>query len=674
MPIHRDLPQEELHNPKGFDPAANETVPIKNAQGLLEWVTTAVFGSTWLTGSGVPVAAQGKTGDFYLDADFGDFYEKTAFDTWTLRGNLDGSDWFKGSGAPDGAIGRIKDFYVDVTNGNLYEKTGVATWTLITNIDGSDWFRGSGAPAAGLGEMQDFYIDVDNGDLYEKTAPTVWTKFTNIDGSVWHDGTGAPAGGLGKERDLYLNTGNGDLYKKTTPTTWVLLTNIIGPVGPMGPGLAAVEDDPAPRLGGNLDGNGQSVTGLGPINGVTITAHATRHLPNGADPLATGVPSTLGTANQTGSANALARQDHVHAHGNQAGGTLHADVIAGGASGFISGADKTKLDGIPANTQSQIDSTNALLNAHASRHLPNGGDPLATGIPSTIGTVNQAGTANALARQDHVHAHGNQAGGTLHAEVIASGASGFISGVDKAKLDGIAANTQSQIDSHTALINAHAGRHLPNGADALTTGVPSTVGISNQTGTANAFARQDHIHAHGNQAGGGLHADVVASGASGFMTGVDKAKLDQLGFAYLQYSKVAPDLSTPANSALWTAIPFTQADLTFPNGILNKFSDTEFEALAACIVRVSYIAEGWSATNDRTGRFRVVKNGTLVPGSIGNINTKNVEVKSSSASVSLLIQMAASERIRLEVSPKENETFIVGSNSTRMTVEVKRLL
>jgi hypothetical protein len=39
----------------------------------------------------------------------------------------------------------------------------------------------------------------------------------------------------------------------------------------------------------------------------------------------------------------LARADHAHAHGNQAGGSLHADVIAGGASGFMSGAQATAL-------------------------------------------------------------------------------------------------------------------------------------------------------------------------------------------------------------------------------------------------------------------------------------------------------------------------------------------
>jgi hypothetical protein len=45
-----------------------------------------------------------------------------------------------------------------------------------------------------------------------------------------------------------------------------------------------------------------------------------------------------------GVSNKVARADHVHAHGDQAGGSLHADVVAGGADGFMTGADKTKLD------------------------------------------------------------------------------------------------------------------------------------------------------------------------------------------------------------------------------------------------------------------------------------------------------------------------------------------
>lgn len=36
------------------------------------------------------------------------------------------------------------------------------------------------------------------------------------------------------------------------------------------------------------------------------------------------------------------------AHGSRGGGTLHALAVAAGAAGFMSGADKSKLDGIPA--------------------------------------------------------------------------------------------------------------------------------------------------------------------------------------------------------------------------------------------------------------------------------------------------------------------------------------
>lgn len=54
-------------------------------------------------------------------------------------------------------------------------------------------------------------------------------------------------------------------------------------------------------------------------------------------------PSAVGVA-AVGSSTQPARADHVHAHGNLAGGALHAVVVAGGADGFMIGADKAKLD------------------------------------------------------------------------------------------------------------------------------------------------------------------------------------------------------------------------------------------------------------------------------------------------------------------------------------------
>lgn len=63
---------------------------------------------------------------------------------------------------------------------------------------------------------------------------------------------------------------------------------------------------------GNLDMGNNNITNTDLINGINILSHAARHLPNGTDPLDTGVPSNTGTANSVGTANAFARQDHVH--------------------------------------------------------------------------------------------------------------------------------------------------------------------------------------------------------------------------------------------------------------------------------------------------------------------------------------------------------------------------
>jgi hypothetical protein len=98
-------------------------------------------------------------------------------------------------------------------------------------------------------------------------------------------------------------------------------------------------------MSGNLNLGANAITNVTTVNGVTVEAHASRHLPSGADPLTTGTPSTIGTTNFEGIANAFARQDHVHDHGNQTNPNHHAAATPT-ANGFMSSTDKTKLDGI----------------------------------------------------------------------------------------------------------------------------------------------------------------------------------------------------------------------------------------------------------------------------------------------------------------------------------------
>lgn len=59
--------------------------------------------------------------------------------------------------------------------------------------------------------------------------------------------------------------------------------------------------------------------------------------------IATAAPVTVGTSNSEGDSAELARANHVHSHGDQAGGTLH-DAVTTSVNGFMSAADKTKLD------------------------------------------------------------------------------------------------------------------------------------------------------------------------------------------------------------------------------------------------------------------------------------------------------------------------------------------
>ncbi len=126
-----------------------------------------------------------------------------------------------------------------------------------------------------------------------------------------------------------------------------------------------------------------------------------------------GSPVSIGTANANGASALVPRADHVHAHDNQPGGTLHS--LVGAAAGFMSAADKTKLDGIAPGA------TNT---------------PLSAVVAQTVGTVNAIGAGTSAARDDHVHAHGAQSDETMHAAVTLF-TSGFMTPAMLAALIGV---------------------------------------------------------------------------------------------------------------------------------------------------------------------------------------------------------------------------------------------
>jgi len=85
----------------------------------------------------------------------------------------------------------------------------------------------------------------------------------------------------------------------------------------------------------------------------TLSAEDKAKLNALADPtLSSAVPQPLGNAGP-GTSTQAARGDHVHAHGAQAGGGLHSTATTT-VAGFMSAADKTKLNGIAAGAQVNV--------------------------------------------------------------------------------------------------------------------------------------------------------------------------------------------------------------------------------------------------------------------------------------------------------------------------------
>ena len=243
-------------------------------------------------------------------------------------------------------------------------------------------------------------------------------------------------------------------------------------------------------------------------------------------------------------------------HGSRGGGSQHALAIALGAAGFMSGADKDKLDNIATgatNTPlSDTDPVNVTKSAaaegvatEAARQDHKHDVDTAAAIELTDAT-NGEGTSTSLARADHTHAHGDRGGGSLHALAIALGANGFMSGVDKDKLDGIAAGAVAEGaagDTHAAIVTGN-----PHNLDAADVGA----------------APSSHVGA-----GGVAHANAVAAGAAGFMTGADKDKLDNI--------EALADVTDSTNVAAAGAI--MDSDISEAEGFMRKTGAGAYEAI-----------------------------------------------------------------------------------------------
>ncbi len=64
---------------------------------------------------------------------------------------------------------------------------------------------------------------------------------------------------------------------------------------------------------GDLDMGANNITNVATVDGVDVSNHASRHLPNGSDPITTAIANTISNNNNSvGTNNSLSRSDHTH--------------------------------------------------------------------------------------------------------------------------------------------------------------------------------------------------------------------------------------------------------------------------------------------------------------------------------------------------------------------------
>lgn len=340
-----------------------------------------------------------------------------------------------------------------------------------------------------------------------------------------------------------------------------------GPAGPAGPAVQVLDEGISLTLGAtsiNFTGAGVTASSVGPVVTVNITSGGgggswgsiTGTLSAQTDlQAALDGKETAGAAAAAVAAHVAAGDPHPQyltaAEGSAAfaplshvgaGGAAHANVIAAGAAGFMSGSDKTKLDGIA--TGATANSADAALLAranHTGTQLAATISDFSAAVAATAAvTANTAKVTNAthtgdvtgattLTIADNVVTNAKLADvatATIKGRVTAAtGDPEDLTATQVRTLINVANGATANSPDATLLARAnHTGTQAAGTITGLAT--VATSGSASDLGSGTLPAARFDDTAHGARVGGTTHAAVVAAGASGFMTGADKAKLD----------------------------------------------------------------------------------------------------------------------------------------------------
>jgi hypothetical protein len=216
------------------------------------------------------------------------------------------------------------------------------------------------------------------------------------------------------------------------------------------------------------------------------------------------------------------------------------------------------------------------------------GPTLSTATPQAVGLTGAAGDSSSAARANHVHAHGNQTGTSLHALASTSGA-GFMSAAQFDLLDGA-----TDADTASALVKRDASGNFE--ANVI------TAALVGNASTATALATARTIN--GQSFDGTNNITITAAPTAGSV--VDASVASNADIA----------LSKLATGALPTAITVASANLVDGTIVNAKISDTAAIALTKlATVTAGRVVMGNSSdvatATELTGDLTLASNGVV---------------------------------------------------------------
>jgi len=298
-------------------------------------------------------------------------------------------------------------------------------------------------------------------------------------------------------------------------------------------------------------------------------------------------------------------------HGNRGGGSLHSAATTG-VAGFMSPADKTKLDTLQ--DAAGIDAKES-VRVRAQGDLTLSGEQTIDGVLTSTDRilVDQQTTAT----EDGIYTTAAGAWTRTGDAPTGAEARGWIVHIEEGTSDGdklfqCTNNAGSDVVGTDGLTFAQIGSGSPRGAGAglVLNGNDIDVASANAAITVQAdtitFVALQNDTMHSNRGGGDLHADVVAGGADGFMTGADKTKLDNIETAATaetaQQESVTTENITNTDTALTDTLNATPKNNAwvrlFLNGVLQRQGAGADYTISG--ITITWLASSGTAVNMKT--------------------------------------------------------------------------